>query len=91
MGYDSSKFGLKGQGIARFAEWVYEDTGGESASGYQAAGFFGDAKEHGVDTGDSIVVVDLANTVVWRGHFITVDGTDTGDSQGTIRLDTGQP
>lgn len=89
MGYDSSRLSLIAQGIAGPQMWLYRDTGGESVGTYQGAGYFSDAKDRGVDTGDPVMVLDDANSIVWRGHFITVQ--DTGATQGTVRFDTGQP
>lgn len=88
MGYDSSRLNNVGQAIAGPPQWQYLDTGGESASTYQGAGYFTDAKNRGVDTGDPIIIIDLANKETWQGRFITVQ--DTGATQGTVRLDTGQ-
>jgi hypothetical protein len=89
MGYDNGKLTLVQQSIAGRKEWLYEDTGGEAITVYQGAGYFADAKKYGVDTGDPITIVDAANKITWRGHFITLQ--DTGATQGTVRLDTGQP
>lgn len=89
MGYDRSRLTAISQGIAGPTQWVYLDTGGETVGTYQAAGYFADAKKYGVDTGDSIVVIDTTNKETWQGRFIAVQ--DTGDSQGTVRFDTGQP
>lgn len=89
MGYDRAKLSKISQGLVSVTQWQYVDTGGEAVGTYQGAGYFADAKKYGVDTGDPITIVDLGNNVTWRGNFIAVQ--DTGDSQGTVRLDTGQP
>ena len=89
MGYDAGKLELITQAIAGRKTWQYEDTGGEAITVYQGAGYFTDAKQRGVDTGDPIQIIDAANKITWRGHFITVQ--DTGATTGTVRLDTGQP
>jgi hypothetical protein len=89
MGYDAAKLTLLGQAIAGRKCWIYEDTGGEAVSAYQANGYFTDAKQRGVDTGDPITVIDVANSETWQGRFITLQ--DTGATTGTVRFDTGQP
>lgn len=87
MGYDSSKLNLHSQGIAAARQWYYEDTGGETVAVYTGAGWFTDAKDKGVDTGDYINIFDRKNTIQYEGYFSTVQ--DTGDTQGTVTLDTG--
>lgn len=86
MGYDSSRLNLISQGIARNKLWDYEDTGGESGSTFVGAGWFTDAKDKGVDTGDHIVIRDLTNHQIYQGYFSTVQ--DTGNTQGTVTFDT---
>ena len=87
MGYDSSKLTLTGQPIAGFKEWIYYDTGGETVAVYTGAGWFTDAKDRGVDTGDSIDLINAASGIRYQGRFSAVQ--DTGASQGTVTLDTG--
>ena len=89
MAYDAGKLELNVQTIAGTKSWLYEDTGGEAITVYQGAGYFADAKDRGVDTGDPITIVNRSAKITWRGQFITVQ--DTGETQGTVRLDTGQP
>ncbi len=86
MGYDTSKFNLVAQGIAKAQRWDYEDTGGETATAFAANGFFADAKDKGVDTGDPVLIRDLANAIQYEARFSAIQ--DTG-SQGTVVLDTG--
>lgn len=86
MGYDSSRFNLVAQGIASAQTWHYDDTGGESGATYQGAGWFSDAKNKGVDTGDLVTVKNLAANQVYWGSFTTVQ--DTGATQGTVTFDT---
>ncbi len=89
MGYDAGKLDLCGQAIAGPKSWVYEDTGGEAVSAYQASGYFANAKVRGCVAGDPIKVVDRSADVVWTGYFTEVQ--DTGATTGTVRFDTGQP
>ena len=87
MTYDSKKLTLLSQAVAGFKEWVYYDTGGESVATYTGSGWFADAKDHGVDTGDSIDLIDATNGIRYQGRFSVVQ--DTGETQGTVALDTG--
>ena len=87
MGYDPDKLILITQGITRPQRWDYEDTGGEAVSVYTGAGYFADAKDKGVDTGDHVIIRDRTNTIQYEGYFSAVQ--DTGASQGTVVLDTG--
>lgn len=87
MSYDTSRFSLLSQPIAGPKEWVYRDTGGENGSTFAGAGWFTDAKKHGVDTGDRIVIYDDNASKIYQGRFTTVQ--DTGNTQGTATLDTG--
>lgn len=89
MGYDAGKLSLISQGLVSARGWQYVDTGGEAVGAYQAVGYFANANDVGAVPGDPIQVVDQGNDITWRGHFITVQ--DTGDTQGTVRFDTGQP
>lgn len=89
MGYDAGRLSNIGQGLVSANRWQYVDTGGEAVGAYQAVGYFTDAGDRGVEVGDPITVVDSATPTAWNGYFITVQ--DTGATQGTIRLDTGQP
>ena len=90
MGYDAGKLSLKTQPMAGYKEWVYVDTGGETVATYEGAGYFANAKNVGADTGDPITVINRATptaAVVYRGKFTAIQ--DTGNTQGTITLDTG--
>jgi hypothetical protein len=87
MGYDPSKLTLTGQAIAGPKCWNYYDTGGESVVTYEGAGYFTDAKQRGVDTGDEIKVWNKASNIVYSGRFTAVQ--DTGATTGTVTLDTG--
>jgi hypothetical protein len=87
MAYDSKNLDLVAQGIAQRQEWRYLDTGGETAAGYMAAGFFTDVKDKGVDTGDVCVIYNKAGGKVYTGYFVTVQ--DTGATSGTWKRDTG--
>lgn len=87
MGYDSSKFNLIAQGVADAQRWYYFDTGGESVAGYSAAGFFSDAKDKGVDTGDHVTIYNKTGSKIYDGFIVAVQ--DTGATQGTWKRDTG--
>ena len=87
MGYDAGKLSLIAQGIFGSSLWMYTDTGGEAVSVYEGAGYFTDAKQRGVDTGDFVFVKNDASDVVYHGRFTTVQ--DTGATTGTVTLDTG--
>jgi hypothetical protein len=89
MGYDPGRLSLVSQGLVSARQFQYIDTGGESVGAYQAVGYFTNATDYGAVPGDPIRVVDQTNDVVWSGYFITAQ--DTGDTQGTVRFDTGQP
>lgn len=87
MSYDKEKLNLISQGITKPKYWDYEDTGGESVAAFTGSGWFADAKDRGVDTGDLIVIRDRANTIQYEGYFSVVQ--DTGATSGTVVLDTG--
>lgn len=87
MGYDASQLTLRSQAIAGPKEWTYYDTGGETSDVYEGAGYFTDAKYRGVDTGDQVNIIDMANKKIYRARFTTVQ--DTGNTTGTATLDTG--
>jgi hypothetical protein len=87
MGYDAGRLTLRSQAMAGPKEWTYYDTGGEAVSVYEGAGYFTDAKQRGVDTGDRIEVWNNSSKVVYSGRFTTVQ--DTGSTTGTVTLDTG--
>ena len=89
MGYDPGRLSAVSQGLVSQNQWQYVDTGGESVGTYQAVGYFTNAGDVGAKVGDPVRVVDQTNAVGWDGTFITVQ--DTGDTQGTVRFDTGQP
>ena len=89
MGYDTKSFNLTSMGIASAKQWIYVDTGGEAdASVYAAAGYFTDAKDKGVDTGDRVSILDVVKSAWQTGTMTTVQ--DTGATQGTWTNDTGQ-
>jgi hypothetical protein len=87
MAYDTSKFNLIAQGIATDQQWFYSDTGGETAAGYSAAGFFTDAKDKGVDTGDVVIIRDVSGGKLYQGYMHAVQ--DTGSTSGSWKQDTG--
>jgi hypothetical protein len=88
MGYDKKSFSLISQGIAKHQVWQYVDTGGEAdASVYAANGYFTDAKDRGVDTGDRVIVYDAVGKEWHNGFMTTVQ--DTGATSGTWVKDTG--
>ena len=87
MGYIAGKLSLCGQPIAGPKFWVYDDTGGESVATYEGAGYFTDAKQRGVVSGDSIEIRNRASSIVYKGRFTAVQ--DTGTTTGTVTLDTG--
>ena len=87
MGYDAKNLTLCGQAMAGPKKWVYYDTGGEAVSVYEGAGYFTDAKDRGVDTGDRIEVWNKASDIIYCGRFTAVQ--DTGATSGTVTLDTG--
>lgn len=87
MGYDKGKFNLSTQSLVGVRSWDYYDTGGETVAGYTASGFFADANDKGVSVDDPIRIVDAANGIVYTGKFTVVQ--DTGATQGTVSLDTG--
>lgn len=87
MGYDAGKLLLRDQPMAGPKSWIYDDSGGEAVATYEGSGFFTDAKDLGVDTGDELTIVNRSSSTVYHGRFTTVQ--DTGDSQGTATLDTG--
>jgi hypothetical protein len=77
--YDKNKLKLISQGITRGKIWHYEDTG----SVLDVAGFFANAGDMGVDSGDLIFAGGLAGTtrVIRSAAFAPVQ--DTGATQGT--------
>ena len=87
MTYDVGKLNLQSQPLSGPKQWHYEDTGGESAATYAGAGWFTDAKDRGVDTGDLLQIFDRKNSAVYNGYFSVIQ--DTGNTQGTAVLDTG--
>jgi hypothetical protein len=75
---------LVSQGITGHKSWNYYDTGsiGDVAD---VAGYFANAGECGVDTGDFITIRahnGYTNHLVWGAAFASVQ--DTGASQGTV-------
>ena len=87
MGYDKSKFSLVSQGLAAHQEWHYYDTGGESVAGYMGVGWFTDAKDRGVDTGDYVTIYNASSKLLLSGLMVVVQ--DTGATQGSWKRDTG--
>lgn len=91
MTYDPSRLSLESQppGAGR-KKWVWPDTGGETVATYEGSGFFTNAGKYGVSVGDRIEIINLATpsaTIVYSGKFTVVQ--DTGNTQGTVTLDTG--
>lgn len=75
---------LVSQGITGHKIWSYTDTGsiGDVAD---VAGYFSNASECGVDTGDLIYIRannGFTNRLVWGAAFSIVQ--DTGATQGTV-------
>jgi len=87
MGYDNKKLSCIRQAVAGPSKWLYVDTGGESAATYQGAGYFADAKNYGVDTGDIIDISNISSNQHYSGSFTVLQ--DTGGTNGTVVLDTG--
>jgi len=77
--YSKDKLSLVSQGITGSKTWRYTDTG----SVLDVAGFFANASEMGVDSGDLIIAGGLAGTtrVLRSAAFAPVQ--DTGATQGT--------
>ena len=88
MGHDKKRLALIAQGITGSRLWMYTDTGGETAATYAGAGYFTNAKDYGVDTGDAVFVKNDASDLVYKGRFTAVQ--DTGSTQATVTLDTGK-
>lgn len=88
MGYDAGRLSLETQAPgAGPKKWVYLDTGGESVATYEGAGYFANAGKFGAAVGDRIEVINKATNVVYSGKFAAVQ--DTGNTSGTVTLDTG--
>lgn len=87
MGYDAGKLHLVSQGIAGSQRWEYYDTGGETIAGYSAEGFFSDAKDYGVDTGDFVTINNRGTGDYLTGFMYKLQ--DTGATQGSWKRDTG--
>jgi hypothetical protein len=82
--YSKDRLMLVSQGIARGKRWLYEDTGA-LADVADVAGFFANAGDMGVDTGDFIEIRannGYTTRVVHGAAFSTVQ--DTGVTQGSV-------
>lgn len=88
MAYATKNFNLLSQAITVAKTWVYVDTGTDDSASYANVGYFADAKDKGVDTGDRVEIYETASKVWQSGFMTTVQ--DTGSSQGTWVNDTGQ-
>ena len=91
MGYDPGRLVLQSQAGSGTAstgtrDWVYVDTGGETASTYVGAGYFTTAGDLGVKVNDNVRIRDLTNNSIMDAYFSVVQ--DTGATQGTIVFDT---
>jgi hypothetical protein len=77
--YDKNKLKLVSQGIVGGKIWSYTDTG----TVLDVAGFFANASDMGVDSGDLILAGGLAGTtrIIRSAAFAPVQ--DTGSTQGT--------
>jgi len=84
--YHKDKLVLVGQGIQGSRNWVYADTG-SLVTDMDAAGYFTNAGDAGASVGDTIDCRDLTVGINVKGRFTVVQ--DTGESQGTVVLDTG--
>jgi hypothetical protein len=85
MAYKSAKLNLVTQPIAGPREWIYSDTGDTPAT-IVVSGFFTDAYDKGARAGDTLVWQELTTPNAYQAHFSAV--SDTGETQGTIVLDT---
>jgi len=88
MAYVGKNFNLLSQAIVSGKTWVYVDTGTDDSANYANDGYFEDAKDRGVDTGDRVEIYETASKVWQSGFMTTVQ--DTGNTQGTWVNDTGQ-
>ena len=93
--YSKDRMRLIAQGITGGKVWFYDDTGAMSTVG-DVVGFFADAGDMGVDTGDFIFLQATggANNKSIRGAAFASGIQDTGASQGgtgpvTLIGDTG--
>ena len=87
MVYVPKNLSLAHQHIAGQKSWVYKDTGTSHESNYGDVGFFSDAKDRGMDTGDRVDIFETAGKTWVLGAMTTVQ--DTGNSSGTFLVDTG--
>lgn len=87
MVYVPKNLSLRDQSIAGVKEWIYKDTGTSHESNYGDAGFFSDAKDRGMDTGDMVSIYQTAAKIWTRGAMSVVQ--DTGSTSGTWLGDTG--
>jgi hypothetical protein len=85
MAYKAASLVLQSQSIAGRRTWLYSDTG-SLISAIVANGFFTDAKDKGVKVGDDITVIDRTTRIRETGLFTVVQ--DTGNTQGTVVMDT---
>lgn len=82
--FNKNNLALVSQGITGHKNWSYTDTGA-IADVADVAGYFANASECGVDTGDFIQIRannGYTNHLVWGAAFSIVQ--DTGASQGTV-------
>ena len=85
MAYKPNSLVLVTQSIAGRRSWLYSDTG-SLISAIVANGFFTDAKDKGAKVDDDITVIDRTTNIRETGLFSVVQ--DTGNTQGTVVLDT---
>ena len=84
--YSKNKLSLIGQGITGHKIWSYEDTG-ILADIEEVAGFFSDAGDMGMDTGDFLFLKakdGILNKTVRGAAMNKIQ--DTGATQGTVGL-----
>lgn len=81
--YSKNRLRLVSQGITGGRIWYYDDTGAIGTIA-EAAGFFSNAGDMGVERGDLVFVRASSGTgAIISGHGV-VSISDTGASQGTI-------
>lgn len=84
--FDKNRLTLISQPIAGKKRWAYTDTGAIGDI-VEVAGFFANAKDMGMDTGDFVEIhaTDGGLTKVVRGAAMQ-SVQDTGTTQGTVGL-----
>ena len=87
MVYVPKNLSLVNQGMVGPKRWVYVDTGTTHETNYGDVGFFSDAKDRGMDTGDRVEIFERAGKTWVLGAMTTVQ--DTGATSGTFLGDTG--